>query len=132
MAPLAFAGEKVTTFFLSDALGRSVRVFLEKPLTANHANLREEKLAWGSFYESIALFLQDPNCSHSSANFAFLAVKKLVSLFLILISVATADYRLNRSPMACFMTAPPTSEIDRVSGISFGQASTQFCANPHS
>src|SRR6266498_188271 len=43
-----------------------------------------------------------------------------------------SSYRLNKSPTACFITAPPTSEIERVSGISFGHASTQFCAYPHS
>jgi len=43
-----------------------------------------------------------------------------------------SNQRRNRSPTACFITAPPTSDIDRVSGISFGQASTQFCAYPHS
>src|ERR1700684_102040 len=37
-------------------------------------------------------------------------------------------YRRKRSPSACFMTAPPTSEIALVSGISLGQTSTQFCA----
>lgn len=36
--------------------------------------------------------------------------------------------RWNKSPIACFMTSPPTSEIDRVSGMSFGQDSRQFCA----
>ena len=35
-------------------------------------------------------------------------------------------YLRNRSPIACFMTAPPTSEIDFVSGMSLGQTSTQF------
>jgi hypothetical protein len=34
----------------------------------------------------------------------------------------------NKSPIACFITAPPTAEIDRVRGMSLGQASTQFCA----
>jgi hypothetical protein len=38
------------------------------------------------------------------------------------------NQRRKRSPMACFMTAPPTSEMDRVSGMSLGQTSTQFCA----
>jgi hypothetical protein len=37
-------------------------------------------------------------------------------------------YFLNRSPSACFITCPPTSAIDFVSGMSFGQISTQFCA----
>ncbi len=36
--------------------------------------------------------------------------------------------RRKRSPSACFMTCPPTSEMDLVSGISLGQTSTQFCA----
>jgi len=36
------------------------------------------------------------------------------------------SYFLNKSPMACFMTWPPTSEMDFVSGISLGQTSTQF------
>src|SRR5260370_11158715 len=34
----------------------------------------------------------------------------------------------SRSPSACFMTWPPTSAIDVVSGMSFGQISTQFWA----
>src|ERR1017187_4027668 len=34
----------------------------------------------------------------------------------------------SRSPKACFMTWPPTSAIDVVSGIVFGQISTQFWA----
>ena len=38
------------------------------------------------------------------------------------------NQRRKRSPMACFMTCPLTSEIDFVSGISLGQTSTQFCA----
>ena len=37
-------------------------------------------------------------------------------------------YFRNKSPIACFITAPPTSAMERVRGISFGQASTQFCA----
>lgn len=37
-----------------------------------------------------------------------------------------SDYLRNRSPMACFITSPPTSEIERVRGMSLGQASTQF------
>src|SRR6267142_545082 len=41
-------------------------------------------------------------------------------------------YSLNRSRMACFMTCPPTSEMDFVSGMSFGQISTQFWVYPHS
>jgi hypothetical protein len=47
-------------------------------------------------------------------------------------SLISASFKIDqlrkRSPMACFMTAPPTSEIDLVSGISLGQTSTQFCA----
>lgn len=39
---------------------------------------------------------------------------------------AAGPHFLNRSPMACFMTEPPTSEMERVSGISLGQTSTQF------
>lgn len=39
-----------------------------------------------------------------------------------------ATYFRNRSPMACFITEPPTSEMERVSGMSLGQISTQFCA----
>ena len=35
-------------------------------------------------------------------------------------------YFRSRLPKACFMTAPPTSEIDWVRGMSLGQASTQF------
>src|SRR5579864_4952025 len=33
---------------------------------------------------------------------------------------------------ACFMTWPPTSEMDLVNGMSLGHTSTQFCAYPHS
>jgi hypothetical protein len=36
--------------------------------------------------------------------------------------------RRKRSPRACFITWPPTSEIDLVSGMSLGQTSTQFWA----
>ena len=39
-----------------------------------------------------------------------------------------ANQRRKRSPIACFMTSPLTSDIALVSGISFGQTSTQFCA----
>src|SRR5271155_5029130 len=35
------------------------------------------------------------------------------------------NQRRKRSPMACFITSPPTSEIAFVSGISLGQTSTQ-------
>jgi len=38
------------------------------------------------------------------------------------------DQRRKRSPSACFMTCPPTSEMDLVSGMSLGQTSTQFWA----
>ncbi len=38
------------------------------------------------------------------------------------------NQRRKRSPNACFMTWPPTSEMDFVSGISLGQTSTQFWA----
>ncbi len=38
------------------------------------------------------------------------------------------NQRRKRSPRACFMTCPLTSEIDFVSGISLGQTSTQFWA----
>jgi hypothetical protein len=41
---------------------------------------------------------------------------------------ACGNYRRSKLLIACFMTAPLTSEIDCVSGMSFGQASTQFCA----
>ena len=41
-------------------------------------------------------------------------------------------YLRNKSPTACFITCPATCEIELVSGISFGQISTQFCAYPHS
>ena len=37
-----------------------------------------------------------------------------------------AGYLRRRSPRACFMTWPPTTAIEVVSGISFGQISTQF------
>src|SRR5271165_2954592 len=37
-------------------------------------------------------------------------------------------YVLNKSFTACHITWSPTSAIDLVSGISFGQTSTQFCA----
>jgi hypothetical protein len=47
--PMAFVGEKVTTFFLSDALGRCVRVFWKKPLTANHANCAKRNWLGGPF-----------------------------------------------------------------------------------
>ena len=40
----------------------------------------------------------------------------------------SANQRRKRSPKACFITWPPTSEMDFVSGISLGQTSTQFCA----
>lgn len=33
-----------------------------------------------------------------------------------------------KSPSACFITCPPTSEMDLVSGMSLGQTSTQFWA----
>src|SRR6266571_3578236 len=46
-------------------------------------------------------------------------------------SSALRNQRRKRSPTACFITPPPTSEIERVNGISLGQASTQFCAYPH-
>jgi hypothetical protein len=38
------------------------------------------------------------------------------------------NQRRKRSLMACFMTSPLTSEMERVRGISFGQTSTQFWA----
>ena len=38
------------------------------------------------------------------------------------------NQRRKRSPSACFMTCPPTSEMDLVNGMSLGQTSTQFCA----
>jgi hypothetical protein len=44
----------------------------------------------------------------------------------------TCGYFRNRSPIACVITARPTSEMDCVSGMSLGQISTQFCAYPHS
>ncbi len=43
-------------------------------------------------------------------------------------STGESVYFLNRSPIACFITWPPTSAIDLVSGMSLGQISTQFCA----
>jgi hypothetical protein len=43
------------------------------------------------------------------------------------LGVAT-NQRRKRSSSACFMTCPPTSEIDLVKGISLGQTSTQFWA----
>ena len=36
------------------------------------------------------------------------------------------DYFRNKSATACFITCPPTSAMDLVSGMSFGQISTQF------
>jgi hypothetical protein len=45
-----------------------------------------------------------------------------------IVSSVVEPYRLKRSPKACFMTCPPTSEIDFVRGISLGQTSTQFWA----
>jgi hypothetical protein len=41
-------------------------------------------------------------------------------------AVSKETHCRNKSPIACFTTAPPTSEMDRVNGISLGQASTQF------
>src|SRR5579864_2194686 len=38
------------------------------------------------------------------------------------------NQRRKRSPRACSITCPPTSEIDFVSGMSLGQTSTQFWA----
>lgn len=43
-------------------------------------------------------------------------------------SLKPRAYLLNKSPIACFMTCPPTSAMDLVSGMSFGQISTQFWA----
>ena len=40
----------------------------------------------------------------------------------------TSGYVVKKSTIAFFMTSRPTSLIDFVSGISFGQTSTQFCA----
>jgi len=37
-------------------------------------------------------------------------------------------YFRNISANACFMTSPPTCEIERVKGMSLGQTSTQFWA----
>ena len=37
-------------------------------------------------------------------------------------------YVLKKSFTACHITWPPTSAIDLVNGMSFGQTSTQFCA----
>ena len=42
--------------------------------------------------------------------------------------VPREHHRRSKSPIACFITAPPTSAIEVVRGMSFGQASTQFCA----
>src|SRR5437763_16094999 len=42
------------------------------------------------------------------------------------------DQRLKKSLTACFITSRSTSEMERVSGMSLGQISTQFCAYPHS
>src|SRR3954452_12796811 len=42
--------------------------------------------------------------------------------------VWTTLYVLKKSKIAFFVTSRPTSLIDFVSGISFGQTSTQFCA----
>lgn len=39
-----------------------------------------------------------------------------------------ANYLRRRSVRACFMTCPPTTAMEVVSGISFGQISTQFWA----
>ena len=44
------------------------------------------------------------------------------------VAVIDKNQRRKRSPRACFMTWPPTSEMDLVRGISLGQTSTQFCA----
>lgn len=44
------------------------------------------------------------------------------------ISCFTEIYVLKKSRIAFFITSRPTSEIDFVSGMSFGQTSTQFCA----
>src|SRR5262245_12931859 len=49
-----------------------------------------------------------------------------------LISSVQGYHRRKRSPTACFITAPPTSAMERVRGMSLGQISTQFCAYPHS
>jgi len=73
--PLAFVGEKVTTFFLSDGLGQLCTSVLEKAFNRTPCKLREEKLAWGLFFTSLsALFLWDSICSHFSANSALSAV----------------------------------------------------------
>ena len=41
---------------------------------------------------------------------------------------ASKTYVLKKSFTACHITWPPTSAMDLVSGMSFGQTSTQFCA----
>jgi len=44
------------------------------------------------------------------------------------VGLLMSSYFLNKSPMACFITSPPTSAMERVRGMSLGQTSTQFCA----
>ena len=45
-----------------------------------------------------------------------------------LVKRLVAIYVRKKSLIACHITCPPTSAMDLVSGISFGQTSTQFCA----
>src|SRR6266404_3102622 len=57
-----------------------------------------------------------------------------IKLFVVLraLRVSVVNYLLKKSVTACFITSRSTSEIDRVSGMSLGHISTQFCEYPHS
>src|SRR5438270_11216336 len=59
-------------------------------------------------------------------------VEYSLKVFRALCYTEVHSYWRKKSVSACFITARPTSAIAVVSGMSFGQISTQFCAKPHS